>query len=308
MVKQHNSDFGKQRVLSTIGQATIPLLSGVLVDWHSSSIGYSDYGPTVYMGTGLTLLASLIILRLNVKVDISKQDVFKDLMRLISMVEVNLFLLIIMVMGSNHGFIENYLFLYLKELNAPTYLLGLTLTVGCMAAVPVMYVADAVVKKLGRPLIFMLSFFCYSIRHIGYSYIIDPWMVFPFELLEVFTYQITWVAACTLCPILAPKGLLATMTGLTGSLHYSVGRGLGALLGGYLIGAFGLVKSFRIFAVISLVSGFVYVGIHFLFLKKRLEAKEAEREAELEEDRRKQEEEELQPMINTSSRRPSLQM
>lgn len=51
-------------------------------------------------------------------------------------------------------------------------------------------------------------------------------MVFPFEVLEVFTYQIMWVAAATYCPILAPKGLLATMTGLVGSVHYSFGTSL----------------------------------------------------------------------------------
>ena len=52
----------------------------------------------------------------------------------------------------------------------------------------------------------------------------NPWLCLPFEVLEVFTYQIMWVAAVTYCPILAPKGLVATMTGLAGACHYSVGK------------------------------------------------------------------------------------
>lgn len=44
-------------------------------------------------------------------------------------------------------------------------------------------------------------------------------------MLEVFTYQVMWVAVVTYCPILAPKGLLATMTGVTGATHYSLGKG-----------------------------------------------------------------------------------
>ena len=52
----------------------------------------------------------------------------------------------------------------------------------------------------------------------------SPWYCFPFEMLEVFTFQIMWVAAATYCPILAPPGLLATMTGLAGAVHYSIGK------------------------------------------------------------------------------------
>ena len=52
-------------------------------------------------------------------------------------------------------------------------------------------------------------------------------MCFPFEALEVLTYQLMWVAAVTYCPILAPRGLLATMTGVAGAVHYSMGRLMG---------------------------------------------------------------------------------
>ncbi|XP_069191154.1 major facilitator superfamily domain-containing protein 6 isoform X4 [Procambarus clarkii] len=157
---------------------------------------------------------------------------------------------------------------------------GLTLTVGSLVGMPVMLIADAVVEKLRRPTIFIISFFIYAIRHIGYSYINDPWLVFPFEVLEVFTYQLMWVAAITYCSILAPKGLLATMTGLTGAIHFSLGRGLGSLVGGHLINNLGLPAAFRAYGGIAAGSGILYVLIHFCYIKKKLSAREEERQRE----------------------------
>ncbi|KAK8379420.1 hypothetical protein O3P69_019376 [Scylla paramamosain] len=223
LVKQHNAEFGKQRILSTIGQATVPLLAGILVDAHSASLGYSDYMPAVYLGCSLALVATFIVMRLDVEVETGSGSMVQDLKQLVTRLEIDLFLLMILILGSNWGFIESYLFLYLIELKAPNYLLGLTLTVGCLTGVPVMYVADKIISKLGRPAIFIISFFSYAARHFGYAFMTDPWLVFPYELLEIFTYQIMWVAAATYCHILAPKGLLATMMGLAGSIHYSLG-------------------------------------------------------------------------------------
>lgn len=280
LVKQHNAEFGKQRILATIGQATLPLLSGIIVDAYSASLGYSDYSPAIYFGAGLAFVATLIVLRLDVQVETGNESVVKNLKALVTKVEIDLFLLMILVLGSNWGFIESYLFLYLIELKAPNYLLGLTLTVGCLTGVPIMYVADTVIEKMGRPAIFIISFLGYSARHFGYAFMTDPWLVFPYELLEIFTYQIMWVAAATYCPILAPKGLLATMTGLAGATHYSLGRGLGSLLGGYLIANMGPQETFKVFGYVTLISGVAYFFIHFLYIRKKVAAKEKENKEE----------------------------
>ncbi|KAK7080309.1 hypothetical protein SK128_013083 [Halocaridina rubra] len=99
-------------------------------------------------------------------------------------------------------------------------------------------------------------------------------------MLEVFTYQIMWVAAVTFCPILAPKGLLATMTGLAGAVHYSVGRGVGALLGGYLISQYGIKTAFNFFGYVCVAGGGLYVLVYYLYLKKKIITREQEMEKE----------------------------
>ncbi|XP_069992367.1 major facilitator superfamily domain-containing protein 6-like [Penaeus vannamei] len=294
IIKQHKADFGKQRVLATIGTGIVPLVTGIILDRHSANIGYTDYMPAFYLGSVLIVIAGLLVTRLQFTVDISNEKLLKDLKALVTKVEIDIFLVMVLVLGSNWGFIESYLFVFLKELKAPNYLLGLTLTVGCMVGIPVMFIADKVVEMMGRPAIFVLSFVCYAVRHFGYAYLTDPWLVFPYEMLEVFTYQVMWVAVVTYCPILAPKGLLATMTGVTGATHYSLGRGVGALFGGYLISNYGLPTAFRVFAYISLGGAAVYVFVYYVYLRKKI----AEKEEEIESDKKQKSSEEGKPMLD----------
>ena len=48
-------------------------------------------------------------------------------------------------------------------------------------------------------------------------------MCLPFEALEVFTYQLMWVASASYTSVLAPSRLLATATAVICCMHYCVG-------------------------------------------------------------------------------------
>jgi hypothetical protein len=56
--------------------------------------------------------------------DSSSQNVFQDLKQLMKKVDILVFLTVILVLGSNWGFLESFFFVYLSELKAPAYLLG----------------------------------------------------------------------------------------------------------------------------------------------------------------------------------------
>ncbi|XP_064090441.1 major facilitator superfamily domain-containing protein 6-like isoform X2 [Macrobrachium nipponense] len=276
IVKDLGGDYGKQRLLFIIGMATVPLAAGFLNDWDAGSNGTSFYLPALYLGAVLCLASAVLIARLNFKVDVAENNMFHDLRQLVTRPEINLYFLVILVLGSNWGFIESYLFLYMGKLGSPNYVMGLTMTVGSIIGMPTMLVADAVIKIIGRHNIFIISFFAYALRHFGYSFISSPWMVFPFELLEVFTYQLMWVAAITYCPILAPPGLLATMTGVAGAIHFSIGRGVGSFIGGQLITQMDIPGAFRCFGVIAIVSGVLYILLHVFYFKKKIAGREME--------------------------------
>ena len=70
------------------------------------------------------------------------------------------------VCGSMFGFVETFLFVYLKEdLNAPIYLLGLTITTGALVSIPFLYYSDMIVDKFGVVNVFILVLVMYGVRY-----------------------------------------------------------------------------------------------------------------------------------------------
>lgn len=96
----------------------------------------------------------------------------------------------------------------------------------------------------------------------------DAWWCFPFEAMESLSCHLMWVAAATYCAILAPKGLLATLIGVLGMAHFSLGRGSGSFCGGFLIGHVGTREAFRYMGLLAVLGGCCYYAIHLLWLKK----------------------------------------
>uniref|UniRef100_A0A6A7FZK2 Major facilitator superfamily domain-containing protein 6-A-like n=2 Tax=Hirondellea gigas TaxID=1518452 RepID=A0A6A7FZK2_9CRUS len=275
-------DFGKQRIMTMLSLGIVPLLSSLMVHHGSrTEHGSPDYAIAFYFGDALLLVSVIVTACLELERPTEpSRHLLQEMKQLLSKLEINVFLLVILVLGSNWGFLESFFFVYLTQLDAPTYLLGLTLTFGCMIGIPVMLVADRIVKKVGRANVFILSFLAYSVRMTGYSLITNPWMSFPFEALEIVTYQLMWVAAVTYWPLLAPATLLATMSGLAGTVHYNCGRGIGALLGGYLMDGVGSVTTFRVFGALSFISGIIYCSLHYGYLRRRIkESDSAENES-----------------------------
>lgn len=70
--------------------------------------------------------------------------------------------------------------------------------------------------------ILFIKYLVYTLKH-AIFYCRDPWWVFPFEAIESLAVHLMWVAAATYCALLAPKNLLATLIGVIGMSHFSLG-------------------------------------------------------------------------------------
>lgn len=89
-----------------------------------------------------------------------------------------------------------------------------------------------------------------------------------------------WVAAATYCAIIAPTGLLATLIGVCGMAHYSIGRGSGSFIGGHIIGKFGIRQSFKLMGLVGVCSGVLYAFLHYTWLRHYIEPTEKVRTCE----------------------------
>ncbi|XP_026284126.1 uncharacterized protein LOC113210370 isoform X2 [Frankliniella occidentalis] len=267
MIQRYGGQFGRERLFSSIGMAIFSPIIGLIID-QSSRNGVTDYSSAFYAYDVLLAVSCVTLALMPIGGGMPADNILQDLLRLLRMPHVICFIVFLFWLGNFWGFIESFLFLYLKELGAPNYLLGITVTVGTLSSIPFLYGADKITHKFGHVNVIVLAFFSHAARLMGYSFIERAWWCFPFEAIESLAVHLMWVAAATYCSILAPKTLLATLIGVLGMAHFSLGRGSGSFVGGLLIGTVGTRKAFRIMGLLACAGGALYGLLHLLWLKK----------------------------------------
>ncbi|RZC39487.1 uncharacterized protein BDFB_000239, partial [Asbolus verrucosus] len=276
MIEKYGGDFGKEKLFSSLGMAMFSPITGALIDMNSRRLGYTDYSAAFYTYDILLIVASIAVYLMPLGTKLPADNIFRDLRNIFQMPHVVVFIIFLFILGNLWGFIESFLFFYLKDLGAPNYLLGITVTVGTISSIPFLYGADNITRKVGHINIIIIAFFAHAARLVGYSLIESAWWCFPFEALESLSVHMMWVAAATYCAILAPKGLLATLIGVIGMAHFSIGRGSGSFVGGHVIGKFGIRQGFRLMGLVAVISGITYALLHCLWLRKREKCNEDE--------------------------------
>lgn len=171
MIEKYGGDFGRERLFSMFGMAIFSPITGILIDYSSQGLGYTDYSAAFYTYDILLIITSVTVLLMPLGEKLPAENVFKDLWNLLKMPHVICFILFLFVLGNFWGFIESFLFLYLKELGAPNYLLGFTLTVGTLSSVPFLYLAEKFTRVFGHVNIIVIAFLAHAVRLVGYSFI-----------------------------------------------------------------------------------------------------------------------------------------
>ncbi|XP_075153062.1 uncharacterized protein LOC142226759 isoform X2 [Haematobia irritans] len=268
MIEKYGGDFGRERLFSSIGMAIFSPITGIMIDYYSRGLGYTDYSAAFYTYDLLLIISTVSVLMMPLGEKLPADNVFRDLWNLLKMPHVITFIFFLFILGNFWGFIESFLFLYLKELGAPNYLLGITITVGTVSSIPFLYGAEKITRIFGHVNLIIIAFFSHAGRLVGYSFIENAWWCFPFEAMEALSCHLMWVAAATYCSILAPKSLLATLIGVLGMAHFSLGRGSGSFTGGFLIGEFGTRDAFRYMGLLAVVGGIAYGILHLVWLRK----------------------------------------
>lgn len=124
MIEKFGGDFGRERLFSSIGMAIFSPITGIMIDYSSRGLGYTDYSAAFYTYDVLLVISTMSVLMMPLGEKLPADNVFRDLWNLLKMPHVIAFIIFLFVLGNFWGFIESFLFLYLKELGAPNYLLG----------------------------------------------------------------------------------------------------------------------------------------------------------------------------------------
>lgn len=171
MIEKYGGDFGREKLFSSLGMALFSPITGAFIDYNSKRLGYTDYSAAFYAYDILLVIASISVFLMPLGTKLPADNLFRDLLNIFKIPSVLVFIFFLFVLGNLWGFIESFLFFYLKDLGAPNYLLGITVTVGTVSSMPFLYGAEKITKKIGHVNVIIIAFFAHAARLMGYSFI-----------------------------------------------------------------------------------------------------------------------------------------
>uniref|UniRef100_A0A0A9W421 Major facilitator superfamily domain-containing protein 6-A n=1 Tax=Lygus hesperus TaxID=30085 RepID=A0A0A9W421_LYGHE len=268
ILREHKADYGLQRIYATIGGMISSPLSGYLIDYASQDKLYTDFRPAFYLYAGMKVLSAALMLTINLEFKSPATNVLADVMMVLKKVEIIALFITCFILGTAWGYIESFLFWLLQDLGASRSLMGITITVGGIAGLPLLVMSGPIIDKIGHANVLFIGFVFYAIRLLGYSLIYNPWMCLPFEAMESITSSLSFTAAVTYAAKLSTMTTDSSVQGLLGGLYFGVGKGSGSLIGGYLMQTVGTRPTYQIFAGVTLLTGFVYFLFNYFCIER----------------------------------------
>ncbi|CAL8101507.1 unnamed protein product [Calicophoron daubneyi] len=185
------------------------------------------------------------------------------------------FLFVIWFIGLGAGQVFTFLFWHMQELGGSPTLFGIATVINHISEIVMNLFSKQIIEKIGHLKVLYLGLLANIARFLYVSWISNPWWILPFELLQGLTHAGVWVACCSYITQAFTPDLRSTTRGFLQVVHYGVGKGLGSIFGGLIIGTYGSANMFRAYGAASTV-----VLLFFLVLNYFMPIPEAEKEAE----------------------------
>ena len=248
MLGKEQDIYGRIRLGGTIGFGVAASIVGVLVENHGLKMAFWIAAGFIFLG---------FIVSLNFKygeenIARSKNSGFQDLLKDPKWI---LFLIIAVTGGVAFSASNTYFFPFMKEIGANETTMGLTLSIGTIAEIPVLLWANRLIGRYKSYGILIISMAFTALRLIFFAIAGNPTMVMIIQILNGFTFPLLSVAGVSYAEELAPKGLSYTAQGLYTTAMMGVGAAIGGFTGGLLleaIGAKGLFLAFGIAVILIL--------------------------------------------------------
>ncbi len=249
----HSEKYGQIRLWGSIGWGVGAPLIGPLLEQFGLDVAF-------YAHAVLMLLGLLVAVPLPVAQKSTRGSFGSGLHTLLRDRRWALFLLVIFVAGFGDAISRNYSFLYLKDLGASNMLMGLSLTIGTVSELVVLFFSGYLLRRLGAQKLLLVGATTQAARLLGWSLIGDPYMALSLQLFNGLAFGALWMAGVAYAKEIAPAGMSATAQGLLSGVYFGLSSVLGAVLGGIWyeqLGSWGMYRWGGIVMIAGLILFFV---------------------------------------------------
>lgn len=210
--------YGKQRLWGTIGWGLFSPVAGYMNDLLTGDSFLKAYQPGAILQIVILMYDLYIVSKLKTHNVKYSQNICQDVWKLLSRFKMIAFMLSVFVVGAFTALLWSFLFWHLVVLNGSKTLLGIVPAIQCfIGELPFFFFAGSLISKFGHFNILTLNFVAFGLRFVAYSYISNPWMVLPIELLQGPTYGLFYATMATFANVAALPGTEVTVQGLVGS-------------------------------------------------------------------------------------------
>lgn len=254
LLGKQKREYGRQRVWGAYGWGS----AAAFVGWLLQLTGL-DWIFYTYLA--LLLVLGTVAVRLPIQsVDVNTRF-WAGLRLWLTNRKWLLFLVVALVEGMSLGIFLNYLFLYLEQLGASRFIMGLSLTAATLSEIPI-FLNSRKLLRWGAPFLMAVSLAIMVIRAFAYANMTTPWQVLIISLLHGPTFSAMWAAGVAYADENAAPGFGATAQGVFSGTVLGLGSALGAFMGGYFYDRSGTVAAFQWAGWASLAALVIFIWAH----------------------------------------------
>lgn len=253
LLGDRSDSYGRIRLWGAVGWGIAGPLVGRLVDW--GGLTYSFYIFGLLQACGL-----LVTFGMPVATSSLGGSFWSGLRALAANRRWLIFLTILFIGGMGQAVIHSFLFLYMEDLGASRWTMGLALSSATVSEVAVFFFADRLLARWGTVNVLAVALLALVVRLLAYSVISTPGWVLVVQLLHGLAFSAMWVAGVAHAKKLAPPGLGATAQGLLTGIYFGLGSGAGSAAGGFLYQSVGPFAMYR-WAAIWVMVGLALLGL-----------------------------------------------
>jgi PPP family 3-phenylpropionic acid transporter len=154
----------------------------------------------------------------------------------------------------------NYFFSYMKEIGSSESLMGLAVTIGSAAEIPVLFFGHRLIRRFRPRGVLRLAMVATALRLLLFAACGRPDHVLVIQLINGFTFPLMLVAGVSYAHEMAPPAMATTAQGLFSAMVSGFGMAAGGFAGGVLLERIGGRGLYLVFGIVVLaIVGFAAV-------------------------------------------------
>jgi PPP family 3-phenylpropionic acid transporter len=245
MLGDEKASYGRIRLGGTIGYAVSAITAGALVE----RLGLA---PALWGGGAMLLLTLLVSQKLAYQRSEQGAPWRSGVRTLLRDVRWILFLGAAFAGGVVWIVVSGYMLPYMSALGAPQSVMGLAVTLGVVAEIPVFFYGDRLLRGFGAYGLLMLALVVSGARLLALGAANSVPLVLVLQFFGGLTFPAMWLAGTLYAEEHAPPGLSATAQGLFGAMINGFGAAAGGFAGGLLLERLGARGMFLALGVAAL--------------------------------------------------------